>query len=101
MLKDCKGEGRVHGEVRPHTMVMLLAAASRNAAKGTTIVFCSRTRRILRGKRRGGVGVHFVQCARARLSQRVDLRVTCEMRGMRSEVVGLLNFGGKTDSEVN
>jgi hypothetical protein len=49
----------------------------------------------------GGVGVHFVQCARVRLSQRVDLRVKCEMRGMRIEVAGLLNFGGKTYSEVN
>jgi hypothetical protein len=56
MLKDCKGEGRVHGEVRPHTMVMLLAAASGNAAKGATILFCSRKRRILRGKKRGGGG---------------------------------------------
>ena len=53
------------------------------------------------GKEAGGSGGALCAVRVRELSQRVDLRVTCEMRGMRSEVVGLVNFGGKTDSEVN
>ena len=53
------------------------------------------------GKEAGGGGGALCAVRVRELSQRVDLRVTCEMRGMRSEMAGLLNFGGKTDSEVN
>ncbi len=77
MLKDCKGEGRVQsaaidGDVRPHTLAMLLAVASGNAAKGTTICFFSKAKdfRILRGERRGvGGGALCAVCAREALTE--------------------------------